>query len=249
MDDARQQVALANRILARAGLAAGVTASSGHASMRLPDQPDRFLVKGRGYAIDALALITPDDLVLCDLDGNRLDGPPGVSQCFEVKMHSCVYRSRLDVNAVVHAHPRFVVALSVAGSVLKPCCQEGASLVRRPLPLYPHMRIVVSDDDGMAVVDALGSSPALILLGHGALTVGATLQEAVMNMLYLEEQARMNWYVRALGGDGVPDELLAELDAVPNVATQPHFAGQFPDGRRPPVTGAWDYFAFQDAHA
>src|SRR4051812_554397 len=208
--DVREQVAVANRVLARSGLASGVTASNGHASMRLPDAPDRFLVKGRGYPIDALALIQADDLVLCDLDGNRIEAPPGVSQCFEVKMHSCIYRERPEVQAVVHAHPRFVVAMSVVGTPLTPCCQEGAHLVREPLPVYPHMRIVVTDDDGVAVVKTLGSGAAAILRGHGAVTVGATLQDAVMNMLYLEEQARMNWYVRALGGTGIPADLLAE---------------------------------------
>jgi hypothetical protein len=57
----------------------------------------------------------------------------------------------------------------------------------------------------------------------------------------------MNWYLRALGGDGIPDQLLAELDTVPNVASQPHFAGQFSHGRPPRVSGVWDYLAVESA--
>jgi ribulose-5-phosphate 4-epimerase/fuculose-1-phosphate aldolase len=243
--DVRQQVAAANRVLALSGLAQGVTASSGHASMRLPDRPDCFLVKGRGYEVDALAEMRPEDMVLCDLDGNKLEGPPGVTQCFEVKMHSCIYRERPDVEAVVHAHPRFVVAMSIVGAPLRPCCQEGATLVRTPLPVYPHMKIVVTDEEGMAVVRTLGSAKAAILLGHGAVTVGSSLGEAVTNMLQLEEQAKMNWYVRALGGQGIPDEVLAELDSPTALATQPHFATDFAARQPRPVTGVYDYLARQ----
>ena len=51
--DVKYQVAVANRVLWALGLASGVTASLGHASLRVPGQPDRFVVKGRGYRTDA----------------------------------------------------------------------------------------------------------------------------------------------------------------------------------------------------
>jgi ribulose-5-phosphate 4-epimerase/fuculose-1-phosphate aldolase len=246
-DDAREVCAVGNRILALSGLAEGVTASLGHASLRLPDSPDRFLVKGRGYEVDALAMIKPQDLVLCDLEGNKVDGPDGVTQCFEVKMHSCLLRERPDVNAVVHAHPRYVVAMSVVGDPLRPCCQEGAQLVRRPLPVYPHMRIVVTEEQGMDVVRTMGNARALILLGHGATTVGRSLQEAITTMLQLEEQARMNWVVRAAGGStrAVADDLVQEMEDQVNITQLPHFQGLFAGDRRPQVTGLWDYYALR----
>ena len=247
VDDIREDVAVANRVLALSGLADGVTATLGHASMRLPSDPNRFLVKGRGYAVDALAVIRAEDLVLCDLDGNKIDGPPGVTQCFEVKMHSCIYRERPDVQAIVHAHPRYVVAMSVVGEPLRPCCQEGAQLVRRPLPVYPHMRTVVTEEDGMDVVRVLGNNRALILLGHGATTVGRSLPEVVTTMLQLEEQARMNWCVRAAGGDtrALADDLVAEMENQVNFTQLPHFEGLFPGNQRPQVTGVWDYYALR----
>lgn len=246
-EDPREITAVANRILALSGLAEGVTASLGHASYRLPDNPERFLVKGRGYKVDALAMIRPEDLVLCDLDGNKVDGPDGATQCFEVKMHSCLLRERPDINAVVHAHPRNVVAMSVIGEPLRPCCQEGAQLVRKPLPVYPHMRTVVTEEDGMDVVRTMGKAPALILLGHGATTVGRSLPEAITAMIQLEEQARMNWCVRAAGGNtqALADDLVAEMENQVNITQLPHFQGLFPGDRRPQVTGLWDYYALQ----
>src|SRR3712207_2754914 len=105
LDDVKYQVAVANRVLAEVGLASGILASLGHASQRVPSDPEKFVVKGRGYAMDALAAMRPEDMILCDLEGNKLDGPPGSTQCFEVKLHSCIYKLRPDVQSVVHVHP------------------------------------------------------------------------------------------------------------------------------------------------
>ena len=55
LDALRREVAIGSRILALTGLASGVRASLGHVSVRDPGDPNRFVVKGRGYAIDVLS--------------------------------------------------------------------------------------------------------------------------------------------------------------------------------------------------
>src|SRR5499426_3557994 len=144
LEKIKLQVAQANRVLADVGLATGVTAALGHASMRLPSQPDRFVVKGRQYALDALAIMRAEDMVVCDTEGFLVDGSPGITQCSEVKIHSCIYKTRPDVQSVVHVHPRLIVLTSVLGIALAPMCQEGIQLVRNPLPLYPHVKTIQS---------------------------------------------------------------------------------------------------------
>ncbi|MPZ15983.1 MAG: hypothetical protein GEU73_16435, partial [Chloroflexi bacterium] len=72
LEDVKYQVAIANRMLAELGLATGVLASLGHASMRVPTQPETFIVKGRGYEIDALAAMRPEHMVRCDLEGYKV---------------------------------------------------------------------------------------------------------------------------------------------------------------------------------
>ena len=78
LDDVKREVAIANRVLPDIGLASGVLGSLGHVSMRVPGNPEQFVVKGRGYAIDALARAEPDGMVVCDLDGFKIGGPPGI---------------------------------------------------------------------------------------------------------------------------------------------------------------------------
>ena len=103
-------------------------------------------------------------------EGFLVDGPPGITQCSEVKIHSCIYKTRLDVQSVVHVHPRFIVLLSVWAFPWCPMCQEGIHLVRHPLPVYPHVKTIQSDEEGMEVAHLLGDGSAIILQGHGAVT-------------------------------------------------------------------------------
>ena len=249
--DVKYQVAVANRVLWALGLASGVTASLGHASLRVPGQPDRFVVKGRGYKMDALAAMRPEDMVVCDTEGYFIDGPIGSTQCFEVKMHSCMYKLYPDVQSVVHVHPRFAVLLTTLGQQIKPMCQEGIQLVRTPLPMYPHVKTIQTDAEGMEVATLIKGYKAVLLQGHGATTIGNTLEEAVMNMLQLEEQARMNYYALSAFGPNypaIPDALIAEMSGRTPLAELPHF--QEPIARaagQPRVGGVWQYYTAEVA--
>src|SRR5207245_1650305 len=200
LDDVKRDVAIANRILAHVGLATGVTASLGHASLRVPSDPNLFVVKGRGYDLDVLSSMRPQDMVVCDLEGRKVDGPPQSTQCFEVKMHSCIFKLYPEVQSIVHVHPRHTIVMSVLQAQLRPMCQEGIQIVRHPLPVYPHVKTVQSDEEGMEVAELLGQAPTILLRGHGATTTGRTLQQSVMNMVHLEEQARMNWLAYCAAG-------------------------------------------------
>jgi len=113
IDDVRYEVSGAYRVLSEVGLETGVLASLGHASLRVPGDPEKFVVKGRGYEIDAVALMQPKDMVTCDLEGYWIDGPPGSSQCFEIKMYSTIYKEHPEVNSIVPVHPRYTTIMSV----------------------------------------------------------------------------------------------------------------------------------------
>ena len=243
LEEVKRQVAQANRVLSDVGLATGITSALGHASMRLPSQSDRFVVKGREYALDALAVMRAKDMVVCDTEGFLVEGPPGITQCSEVKIHSCIYKTRPDVQSVVHVHPRLIVLLSVLGIPLVPMCQEGIHLVRKALPVYPHVKTIQSDEEGMDVAQLLGNGSAIILQGHGAVTTGDSLAQSVTAMLQLEEQARMNYYAYcAMGREHprIPEELIDEMTARPPLQTLSHFQ-QVLQGRAPQRDGIWNY--------
>jgi ribulose-5-phosphate 4-epimerase/fuculose-1-phosphate aldolase len=200
MEQVKEKVAQANRVLAASGFASGVLASLGHASMRLPTDPDHFIVKGRGYVLDALSVMEGKDMIVCDLDGFKVDGPKGSGQCYEVKMHSAIYKTHPEVKSVVHVHPRFTIVMGLLQGDLKPMCNEGNFLVNDPLPIFPHQRLILTEEDGIEVAGLLGDRKAVLLRGHGAATVGNSLEDSVVTMMQLEEQAKMNWYAYCAAG-------------------------------------------------
>jgi ribulose-5-phosphate 4-epimerase/fuculose-1-phosphate aldolase len=245
LEAAKVEAAVGNRILAEVGLAAGVRASLGHVSMRLLDDPDRFVVKGRGYRIDVLSRMRPEDMVVCDLDGNWLDGPPYSLQCSEVKIHSCIYKNRPDVVSVVHVHPDYVVLMSVLAHDLKPMAQEGIGLVAKPLPIYPRAKIITSEEEGQEVARLLGGGEACLLLGHGAVTASTSgVQGAVLAMIHLEHQARLNYMAMCAAGPNHPSIPLTLAEDVERAKpeAEPHIKARLahvPGGRT--YGGIWSY--------
>lgn len=241
IDAVKYEVAVANRTLDELGLSTHVTASLGHVSMRVPNEPELFVVKGRGYQIDALARVTPDDMIVVDLDGNMVDGPKGTSQCYEVKMHSCILRERPDVQSVVHVHPRFTVLMSLLGVRLRPMCNEGRDIVQNEIPVFEDSRLILNEDDGMNVANTIGSGSTALLRGHGAVCAGRNMESAVMTILNLEEQARMNYYAYAAEGPdykGIPDaEIAYAKSAFATMGDLPHLKGPLSRGAAPGAGG------------
>ncbi len=227
LEDVKRDVAAANRVLANLGLATGLTAALGHASMRVPSEPNHFFVKGREYEFDALAVMEPDD----------------ITQCSEVKIHACIYKTHPKIQAIVHVHPRYTILMSVLTGSLKPMRQEGAQLLRYPLPVYPHVKTIQSNAEGMEVANLLGESQAMLLRGHGAVTTGKTLSEAVMGMAHLEEQAQMNYLAYCAQGTDytyLKDDVLDEMLNRTPLSEQPHFKDVL-KGREPQRDGTWNY--------
>jgi L-fuculose-phosphate aldolase len=234
------------------GLSTGVRASLGHVSVRVPGEPAHFVVKGRGYRLDALDRIRAQDLVVCDLEGELVEGPPHIVPCFEVKIHSCIYKARPDVMSVVHVHPTYTVVLSVLGVPIHSMCNEGNRLVMDPIPVYPKQKIITTDAEGTEVARLLGQGEVELLFGHGAVTAGADMEHALTNMIHLEHQAQMNYYAATVAGPDHPyvsREQVLEFSANPGGQfALPHFRQAIEKAGQPLYGGVWQAW-YEDAAA
>jgi HCOMODA/2-hydroxy-3-carboxy-muconic semialdehyde decarboxylase len=108
-----------SRILADFGVVDGF----GHVSARHPTNPNRFLMS-RSLAP---ALVTADDIMEFDLDGNAVDAR-GRSVFLERFIHSEIYKARPDVMAVVHTHSLGVIPFTVSQVPLRPMYHNAAFL-------------------------------------------------------------------------------------------------------------------------
>ena len=163
----------------------------GHVSARLPQQGQ--------------VLITPpvplgtlgDDSPLLELRLDTTTLPDGVPK--EAWIHWAILRSRPDVSAVCRAQPPHVVAAAGAGVRIRALHGQGAFL-GAVVPVHDDARLVRDRRTGEAVARALALSPAVVLRGNGAVTVGHSVGEAVARMYVLEASARINLGAAAAGG-------------------------------------------------
>ena len=113
---ARQEVCALHGSLVDNGLVAW---TSGNISARVagagPDGTDLMVIKPSGVAYEDL---TPDSMVLCDLDGNAVDN--GFSPSSDTATHAYVYRHMPDVGGVVHTHSTYATAWAARGEAV-PC--------------------------------------------------------------------------------------------------------------------------------
>ena len=191
-DEARRRLVEAGRILEAQGQG---DMTRGHVSARVPGRPGYFLMKPHSVGF---AEITADNLLTIDPDGEVAEGAG--RRHGEVFIHGEIYRARPDVGAVVHTHPTHAVALSVTGRPLRPLCQGGALFAGERLPVFAEtMDLISTPALGRAVAAALGPHRAVLLRAHGVVVAGATLEEAVVSLVMLEEAARLQLLAEAAG--------------------------------------------------
>ena len=195
----REKVAEACRILAASGICSGVRSAVGHASARVPGT-DRIIIKGRGYRHEALEQMRPEDQIIIDLDCNVVSAPKGIAPPGEIKLYTHIYKTRPDVGGIVHAHPRYATVMSVINKPMTVVCHEGAYITSLGVPVFDNMNLISTDETGSEMAALLGSRSALLLKAHGAVAVGRSVEQATVNMIDLEEQARMNVHCLAAGG-------------------------------------------------
>lgn len=174
------------RVAGRAVARAGLVHAYGHCSLRL--DAGRFLVS----PAKPLGLVTADDA--CQVV--PLDAPLPQGVLGEVRVHREIYRLRPDVHGIVRSMPPDVMTLAAHGIAPRPRHGFGSYFHPGP-PLWDDPQLLRSDDSAAALARQLGSAPAIVMRGNGAVVAGSTLQQAVVLSWYLEDMARVDLAGRA----------------------------------------------------
>lgn len=193
-----ENIAVGSRILADFGVLDGF----GHVSARHPTNPNHFLMS-RSLAP---ALVTADDIMEFDLDGNPVDAR-GRSVFLERFIHGEIYKARPDVMSVVHTHSPGVIPFSVSKVPLK-AVYHNPSFLAVGVPVW-DIRNDFGDTSmqvnnaaiGKSLATALGDKPVVLMRGHGDVTVGPSVKVAVFRAYYTDVNARLQAQAIALGGE------------------------------------------------
>ena len=184
----KAKVAQATRMLA----SQGIIASSGHISARIPGT-DRVVIGPGDVTRD---ILTAADIITVDLNSKKIDGAK--AQPLETEIHTGIYRARPDVMSVVHSHPVHSVVFSVTKKPILPISVHGA-IFADGVPTFEHVGHVNTRELGDGLARALGKSRAALIKMHGAVIVGASVEEAFVAALQLEENAEKQLWAEATG--------------------------------------------------
>jgi ribulose-5-phosphate 4-epimerase/fuculose-1-phosphate aldolase len=193
-----EDIAAGSRILADFG----VVDAFGHLSARDPSNPAHFLMS-RSLAP---ALVTADDIMEFDLDGNAIDarGRPVFLERF---IHAEIYRARPDVMSVVHTHSPGVIPFSVSKTPLR-ALFHNAGFLAGGVPVWDIARefgqtdMIVRDSGiGRSLARTLADRPVVLMRGHGDVAVGPDVKTAVFRAYYTDVNARLQTQAIGLGGD------------------------------------------------
>jgi len=181
-----------------------VAANDGNISVRI--MGDRLMITPSGSALGNLNV---ENLVYVDLSGQVLSGRMKPSS--ELPMHLAIYRKRPDVSAIIHTHPPVSTAFSVARISLSEPVLPEVILGFGDIPIAPYA--TPGTPEGAQILDTIIDTHDVVILDHhGAVAVGATLEEAYQKMERLEHTAKTLLAAHQLGGVSVlPDEEVEKL--------------------------------------
>ena len=136
------------------------------------------------------------DLVVTDLQGAVVEG--GGVPSSEIKVHLAAYRLRPDISAVVHAHPRTAVALTLAGVSLAPAIIPETVLTLGIIAAADY-ETPGTEDLACKMEKSLLRHDAIIMERHGTITLGADPYHAYNRLESLEHAAQILYMARNLG--------------------------------------------------
>ena len=207
LEKLKEQVYLANMELPKRGL---VTYTWGNVS-GIDREKGLFVIKPSGVDYD---LLKPDDMVVMDLQGNKVEGDLNPSS--DTKTHLVLYNAFPGIGGIVHTHSPYAVAWAQAGEDLPCYGTTHADYFYGSVPCARHLTQEELDEDyerntGITIVETFRERgidpkavPAVLCYSHGPFTWGKDADQAVYHSVVLQECAKMGIFTRVLNPHAAP---------------------------------------------
>jgi L-ribulose-5-phosphate 4-epimerase len=192
LEQLKKEVYEANMLLPKHGL---VTFTWGNVS-GIDRETGLFVIKPSGVEYDKL---TPGDMVVMDLEGNKLEGNYNPSS--DTPTHLELYKAFSDIGGIVHTHSEWATSWAQAGRGIPCYGTTHADYMYGEIPCVRNLTKAEIDEayeknTGVLIVDYFKdkdyiSMPAVLCKNHGPFTWGTDAHNAVHNAVVLEEVAKM----------------------------------------------------------
>ncbi|KAI1761706.1 arad-like aldolase/epimerase [Hypoxylon sp. FL1150] len=202
------------RFFARSGFTEG---QAGHISVRDPEFPGLMWMNPLGRHF---GMLTAGDMICLDVATGKIVGgnTSRPANAAGYLIHSAVHKRRPnDIHAVCHAHSNAGRAWSVFARPLEMLNQDVCNFHNAHAVYARYGGIVFAAEEGEHIASALGdSNKGVILLNHGLLTVGSTVDEAGFMFGLLDRACAMQLQVEAAAANGIPKNIISDEEAAFN---------------------------------
>ncbi|WP_126993904.1 class II aldolase/adducin family protein [Thermosipho globiformans] len=193
----KKKILEASKFIVENGLVKGTW---GNISIRYED---KIYITPSGIPYEKL---TENMISVVDLKGNHIEG---LKPSSELPTHLEIYKTREDVNAIVHTHPVFSTTVSLVADYIPPLIEDSVMILGSKI-LVAEYALAGTEDLAINVVKALGNNNAVLLKNHGLITVGVDIKEALTASLVCEKTAEIYLYALNIGKFST----LSEEDAI-----------------------------------
>jgi ribulose-5-phosphate 4-epimerase/fuculose-1-phosphate aldolase len=158
------------------------------------------------------SLIKVSDLILCDEDGNVVEGNECVNGA-AFAIHSEIHKARPDVTAACHAHSVHGKAFAAFGRELEMITQDALRFYKSHGVYREFHGVAVDADEGKQIAAALGDGKAAILQNHGLITVGKSVDEAAFWFISLDKTCQAQLLADAAAAGGYEKQIINDEEA------------------------------------
>lgn len=186
--------------------------SGGNVSIRI-DGEDAMAITPSGLRYQEM---TDGDIFIVGLDRAIIEGRQGLKPSIESEMHSAIYLVRPEVAAVVHTHQTYGSVLSVIKTAIPPLFDEVALALGTTIEVAPYAFSGTAELARNVEATLAGGANACIIQNHGIVTVGASVDQAVLNAELLEKVAQIYYLALASGKqvEELPPESIAIIEMI-----------------------------------
>lgn len=181
-------------------------ASHGNLSCRLEE--NRILITPSNTS---LAFLKAKQLLVVNLAGDILSHNGKRFPSAEMPMHLEAYRQRPDINAVIHAHPPMALACMLANISLDNAAIPELIYHLGSIPTAPYATIGTAEV-AESIRYFVSEHDAILLDRRGTLTLGQSLEEAMMHVERIEHTAKAMLAATNVIKQPVADLPIEEID-------------------------------------
>jgi len=189
LEKERKEIVTFGRKLLTSGLTAGTGGNLSIANRK----KNRVAITPSG--VDYLEM-SSEDIVLVGTEGGLVETSK-YKPSSELLFHLALYRKRQDIQSIVHTHSLYATTLATLGWEI-PAFHYLVAYSGRKVPLAAYATFG-SEELARNVAGAIGENNAVLMEGHGLVTVGPTLAKAFETAEIIEYVARVYYLAKGRG--------------------------------------------------